>query len=155
MKIFAFELFTLTTSNIIVSKFSFFFKNFFLTIFFLHFLSTSRQRLSSFHSFFYSFITTSLYWTVELFWQFLLSLSLNVFENVNFFKKIISSTTESDDWCRKYILYKWWLTMTFHQRLKYILHSRWCHCFISLTILFRRRSARIKTWIMLRSKERT
>ena len=97
---------------------------------------------------FLSFII--LLWIIRFF-----SFLSNAFEDVNSFEKIVSLIIESDNWCRRHIFYKRWLIMTLHQRLKYIIYSKQCYCFIFLTTFFRRRSARIKAWKILYSKERT
>ena len=60
-----------------------------------------------FFSLFHSSAAMLLHWTVESFQQFVLLSSLSVFEDVDSFKKVVSSTTESDDWCREYIFYEW------------------------------------------------
>ena len=161
MKTFAFEFFTSTTSNIIISEFSFFFENSFSTIsfiftFFADFLLTFIIFLF-FFSFSFSFICCSAValnnWIVSIICSF--AFVRRSRKRWFFQKKIVSLRTESDDWYQKYILYKWWLAVALHQRLKYIIYLKRRHCFISLTAFFRRRSARIKTWKMPRSKERT
>ena len=104
IKISVFESFTSTISNIIVSEFFFFFKNFFLIIFFIFTFSAGfSPTLIIFSFLFHSSAAASLYWVIKLFQNFIFSSSSNVFENVNFFEKIVLLTTESDDWCRNFI----------------------------------------------------
>ena len=76
IKVFAFEFFMSTSSNIIIFEFFFFFKNTFSKIFsFSRSSSISRRCLSSFY--FFSFFlhlsaAAPLHWAIELFQQFVL-----------------------------------------------------------------------------------
>ena len=159
IKIIAFEFFTSTVSNIIVSKFFFFFENFFFIIFFIFtsFVGSSSTFIIS--SFFFSFSFSLICCSVAALNNWIVSIiRFFVFVKRSRRRRFLWKNRLINDWAwwsmsRIYSL--WILAITFHRRLKYMIYSKRRHCFISLTVLFRRRSARIKTWEMSRSKERT